>query len=117
MPSLFTLAWLTAALAVVRKASCPARPRTPPGGSGAYCSHCGARSARNWRRSASPGRRLGEADENVEVEVLLAQVLEVVAFHDLDAAVAGGEGVAVLGDPRGGDDDALGGVDVFHGAG
>ena len=49
--------------------------------------------------------------------MLLAQVLEVVAFHDLDAAVAGGEGVAVLGDPGRGDDDAFRGALVFHGAG
>jgi hypothetical protein len=60
--------------------------------------------------------RLGQADEDVEAEVFFAQVFEVVAFRDLDAAVAGGEGVAVLGDPGGSDDDALG-VLVFHGAG
>ena len=40
-----------------------------------------------------------------------------VAFHDLDAAVAGGKGVAILGDPGRSDDDAFGGVLVFHGAG
>jgi len=41
----------------------------------------------------------------------------VFAFHDFDAAVAGREGVTVLGDPGRSDKYALGGVLVFHDAG
>jgi hypothetical protein len=42
-------------------------------------------------------------------------VLELAAFDDLDAvAVAGGEVAAGLADPRGGDQDAFGGVHVVH---
>jgi hypothetical protein len=33
---------------------------------------------------------------DIEAEVLRARVLEVVAFHDLDAAVADGKVVAVI---------------------
>jgi hypothetical protein len=42
---------------------------------------------------------------------------DVLAFHDFDAAVAGGEGVTVFGDPGRGDEYALGGVLVFHDVG
>ena len=50
-----------------------------------------------WRRSLSPLRwGFREADEDIEIEVLFAQVLDLFAFDDLDAAVAVREGVAVL---------------------
>jgi hypothetical protein len=49
--------------------------------------------------SPSFGRRFGQADEDVEPEVFFAEILDLFAFHDLDAAVTIGEGVAVLGDP------------------
>ena len=49
--------------------------------------------------------------------MLLAQVLEVIAFHDLDAAVTDGEVVAVLGDPGRGDGYAFRSALVFHGPG
>src|SRR6202044_2145368 len=59
-------------------------------------------------------RRLGKADENVLAEMFFAEVLDLLAFDDLDAAVAGREGVTVLADPGGGHHDALGRVLVFH---
>ena len=63
------------------------------------------------------GWRLGQADEDVELEVFLAQELDLFAFDDLDSAVAIRERVTVLGDPRGGHHDSLRGVLVFHDAG
>jgi hypothetical protein len=55
-----------------------------------------------------------KADQDIQAQVFLAEVLDVLAFHDFDAAVAGREGVTVFGDPGGGDEYALGGVLVFH---
>jgi hypothetical protein len=49
--------------------------------------------------------------------VFLAEVFDVLALHDFDAAVTCSESVAVLGDPGRGDEYALGGVLVFHDAG
>jgi hypothetical protein len=47
----------------------------------------------------------GKADENVEPEVLVAEELQVLRLDDLDAAIALGESVALLRNPRRGDED------------
>src|SRR5580692_5050521 len=47
-------------------------------------------SARGW---------LGKADQDIQAQVFLAEVLDVLALHDFDAAVTGRESVAVFGDP------------------
>jgi hypothetical protein len=60
----------------------------------------------------------GSLGQHVEAEVFPQQGFEVAAFDDLDAAaVAGGEVAAGLAHPGCGDQDALGGVLVFHHAG
>ena len=44
-------------------------------------------------------RWLGKAYQDIQAQVFLAEVLDVLAFDDFDAVVAGREGVTVLGYP------------------
>src|SRR5579864_8710306 len=67
--------------------------------------------------TGSARRRLGKADQDIQAEVLLAQVLNVLAFHDFDAPVPGRESVPVLGHPGRCDEYALSSVLIFHDAG
>jgi hypothetical protein len=64
--------------------------------------------------SAALGRGLGQADQDVETQMFLAQVFDLLAFDEPDAAVALGEVMAVLGDPRCGYQDSRRGVLVVH---
>jgi hypothetical protein len=65
-------------------------------------------------RSAALRRGLGQADQDVETQVFLAQVFDLLAFDEPDAAVALGEVVAVLGHSRCGYQDPRRGVLVVH---
>src|SRR5918995_7345204 len=67
--------------------------------------------------AVTAGWTSGKADEHVEAEVFVAEVLEVLALDDLDASVSLREGVAFLRHPRSGDENALGGPLVGHNAG
>ncbi len=58
---------------------------------------------RAQRAGPSARRRVGQADQDIPAQVLLAQVLNVLAFHRLDAAVMAGDGVTVRGHPGGGE--------------
>lgn len=70
-------------------------------------SHRGSENLTRRRRqdhddqSSAPtlGRRLREADEDVQAEMLLAEILDLLALNDLYATVAVGEVVAIFADP------------------
>jgi hypothetical protein len=68
--------------------------------------HIHRRLARGLRTSARGW--LGQADQDIQAQVFLAEVLDLLALHDFDAAVTGRESVAVFGDPGRGDEYALG---------
>src|ERR1700722_9088731 len=48
---------------------------------------------RRERSRTSARRRLGEADQDIQAQVFLTEVLDVLAHHDLDAAVPGCKGM------------------------